>query len=188
MSDAVDRFSPLTDERRLGTPVAEVALRPVDDSDLDGLFELMRDPESVRMAAFTAKDPDDRAAFDAHMAKIRASPETTNRVVTLDGRLVGSIASFVVDGDTEVTYWVDRAFWGQGIASRALALLLESVHVRPVFARAASDNVGSLTVLQRRGFVIIGTDVAFANGRHAEIEETILRLDEPATTAPSAGP
>jgi RimJ/RimL family protein N-acetyltransferase len=164
--------------------VAEVALRPVDDSDLDALFELMRDPESVRVAAFTAKNPDDRAAFDAHMAKIRALPDTTNRVITLDGRLVGSIASFVIDGDTEVTYWIDRAFWGQGIASRALALLLESIHVRPVFARAASDNVGSLTVLRRAGFAVTGTEVAFANGRNAAIEETILRLDEPTTTAP----
>jgi hypothetical protein len=37
--------------------VADVALRPVDDSDLDALFDQMRDPESVWMAAFTAKDP-----------------------------------------------------------------------------------------------------------------------------------
>jgi hypothetical protein len=35
--------------------VAEVALRPIDGSDLDALFEQMRDPESVRMAAFTAE-------------------------------------------------------------------------------------------------------------------------------------
>jgi RimJ/RimL family protein N-acetyltransferase len=164
--------------------VPEVALRPVEDSDLDALFEQMRDPESVRMAAFTAENPDDRAAFDVHMAKVLTSPESTNRAVTVDGRLVGSIASFVVDGHTEVTYWIDRSFWGQGIAGRALALLLESVRVRPVFARAASDNVGSLKVLQRAGFAIIGTEIAFANGRNAEIEETILRLDEPAKTAP----
>jgi hypothetical protein len=39
--------------------VADVALRPIDDSDLDALFDQMRDPESVRMAAFTAKDPND---------------------------------------------------------------------------------------------------------------------------------
>lgn len=159
--------------------MAEVALRPVEDSDLDALFQQMRDPQSVWMAAFTAKDPDDRAAFDAHMAKIRRSPDVTNRVVTLDGRLVGSIASFVIDGDTEVTYWIDRPFWGQGVASRALALLLETVQVRPVFARVASDNVGSLKVLQRAGFVITGTETSFANGRNTEIEETILRLDEP---------
>ncbi|WP_033338198.1 GNAT family N-acetyltransferase [Catenuloplanes japonicus] len=157
--------------------MAEVALRPVRDADLDTLFALMRDPESVRMAAFTAKDPGDRAAFDAHMARIRASPDADNRAVTLDGRLVGSIAAFVLDGDTEVTYWIDRSFWGQGIASRALALLLDSVPVRPVLARAASDNAGSLAVLRRAGFTVIGTDTGFANARGTEIEETILRLD-----------
>jgi RimJ/RimL family protein N-acetyltransferase len=137
------------------------------------------------MAAFTAKDPDDRTAFDVHMAKVRTSPGVTMRAVTAGGRLVGSIASFVVEGDTEVTYWIDRSFWGQGIAGRALALYLESVSARPLFARVASDNVGSLKVLQKAGFAITGAETSFANGRNAEIEETILRLDEPANTAPS---
>ncbi|MEU4448354.1 GNAT family N-acetyltransferase [Actinosynnema sp. NPDC050801] len=157
--------------------MAEVALRAVEDSDLDALFEQMRDPESVRMAAFTAKDPDDREAFDAHMAKIRASPDTTLRAVTRDGRLVGSISSFVMEGDTEITYWIDRSVWGQGVAGRALALLLDTVRVRPLHARAASDNVGSLRVLRKAGFTVIGTEVAYAPARDAEIEETVLRLD-----------
>lgn len=165
--------------------MVDVALRPIDDSDLDALFEQMRDPESVRMAAFTAEDPADRAAFDAHMAKVRASPTAINRAITAEGRLVGSIAAFVIDGVTEVTYWIDRAYWGQGIASRALALLLESVPVRPLFARVASDNAGSLKVLRKAGFAITGTEIAYANARKTEIEETILRLDEPAKTAPS---
>src|SRR5262249_49551990 len=86
----------------------------------------MRAPESVWMAAFTADDPGDRAVFDAHLAKVRTSPENTLRAVTCDGRLVGSVASFVVDGQTEVTYWIDRAAWGRGIASRALELLIDS--------------------------------------------------------------
>jgi hypothetical protein len=60
--------------------------------------------------------------------------------------------------------------------------------VRPLFARVASDNVGSLKVLQRAGFAIIGTEISFANGRNKEIEETILRLDEPANAAPSDVP
>lgn len=154
-----------------------VALRPIDDADLDVLFELMRDPESVRMAAFTAADPDDRAWFDAHMAKIRAAPDVTNRMITVDGRLVGSIAAFVLEGHTEVTYWIDRAWWGQGIASRALAQLLELVPVRPLYASAASDNAGSLRVLQKAGFVVTGTATGFANARRTEIEETLLRLD-----------
>jgi RimJ/RimL family protein N-acetyltransferase len=43
-------------------------------------------------------------------------------------------------------------------------------------ARAASDNVGSLKVLQRVGFKITGTEISYAAGRGAEIEETLLVL------------
>jgi hypothetical protein len=52
--------------------VSVVALRPVEDSDLEALFGQMRDPESVRMAAFTSEDPGDRSAFDTHMARLRS--------------------------------------------------------------------------------------------------------------------
>jgi hypothetical protein len=44
--------------------------------------------------------------------------------------------------------------------------------------------VGSLTVLRKAGFAITGTEISFANARNTEIEETILRLDEPANSAP----
>jgi RimJ/RimL family protein N-acetyltransferase len=156
---------------------APITLRPVEDADLDVLFDQMRDPESVRMAAFTAADPGDRAAFDAHMAKVRASPEITMRALTREGVLVGSIASFVVDGRTEVTYWVDRSAWGQDIASNALKLLIELVPVRPLYARAASDNARSLRVLEKAGFRPVGTECSYAPGRGAAIEETILRRE-----------
>src|SRR4051812_15110012 len=98
----------------------------------------MRDPVSVQVAAFTAKDPGDRQTFDSRMAKSRTAPDATMRAVIRDGRLVGSIASFVVEGATEITYWIDRCVWGQGIASRAVALFLDTVRVRPMYARAAS--------------------------------------------------
>jgi RimJ/RimL family protein N-acetyltransferase len=152
------------------------ALRPLQESDLDALFRQMSDPESVRMAAFTSDDPNDRQRFDAHMSEVLKSPQSTNRAIIWNGEMVGSIASFVVDGQTEITYWVDRSVWGRGIASQALALLLEEVRTRPLYARAASDNVGSLRVLEKAGFHVIGTDVAFAPARRAEIGETILRL------------
>jgi RimJ/RimL family protein N-acetyltransferase len=156
--------------------VSPVALRPVEDTDLDELFDQMRDPQAVWMAAFTAKDPNDRAAFDAHMARVRSAPDVTMRAVTDHGQLVGSIASFVVEGATEITYWIDRAAWGRGIASRAVALLLDLVPVRPLHARVASDNAGSLRVLRKSGFKVVGTETSFAPGRNADIEETILRL------------
>jgi RimJ/RimL family protein N-acetyltransferase len=154
----------------------EVALRPIEDADLDTIFEFMRDPESVWMAAFTAENPDDREAFDAHMRKIRARTDVTNRVIVGDGRVVGTIAIFVMEGDLEITYWIDRSVWGQGVAGRAVALILEEVTDRPIYGRVASDNAGSLRVLEKAGFEKIGTDAGYAPARKKEIEETILRL------------
>ncbi|MGI5148038.1 GNAT family N-acetyltransferase [Plantactinospora sp. CA-294935] len=155
-----------------------VALRPVRDADLDALFAQSRDPVSVRMAAFTSEDPDDRAAFDARLARLRGSADVVLLAVTWNDALVGSVGSFVVDGDTEITYWIDRRVWGRGIASAALALLLDLVTVRPLHARVASDNAGSLRVLRKAGFEVVGVETSFANARQAEIEETLLRLDQ----------
>jgi RimJ/RimL family protein N-acetyltransferase len=154
-----------------------VALRAMDDADLDAIFEQSRDPVAVQMAAFTRYDPSDRAAFDAHMARLRASPTVIHRVVTADGVLAGTVGAFEMDGETHVTYWIDRSLWGQGIAGQALRLLLDEVKVRPVHAHAAADNAGSLRVLNRAGFKVIGEETAYAAARRAEIVEKVLRLE-----------
>ena len=156
--------------------MAVVALRPLVRSDLDALFAMMRDPDSVHLAAFTAEDPNDRAAFNAHMERVLSSPGVTLRAVTADELFVGTVSSFPLEGDVEVSYWIDRSHWGRGIASEALALLLGEVTTRPLRARVASDNVASRRVLEKSGFVAIGTEVSYAPGRRHKVEETILEL------------
>jgi RimJ/RimL family protein N-acetyltransferase len=111
------------------------------------------------------------------MSRIRADTSTTNRVIEVDGAIAGTIASFRIDDQLEVTYWVERTHWGKGIASAALQMLLAETAERPVYARAAADNVVSLRVLEKAGFRRTGVDRGFAHGRGEEIEETILRLD-----------
>jgi RimJ/RimL family protein N-acetyltransferase len=49
----------------------------------------------------------------------------------------------------EVTYWLGRDFWGRGLATQALNRMLHLVVDRPILARAATDNIGSLRVLQK---------------------------------------
>ncbi|MDQ0778109.1 RimJ/RimL family protein N-acetyltransferase [Streptomyces aurantiacus] len=153
----------------------EVALRAVHDSDLPVFFRQMNDPESIRMAAFTAKDPTDRDAFDAHWKRVRAST-AVNRTVLVDGDVVGSVAVYGEPGEREVTYWIDRAYWGRGIATAALRALLAEVPERPLYARAAADNPGSLRVLEKCGFRVTGQDRGFANARGEEIDEVVLTL------------
>ena len=98
-----------------------IALRPVHESDLDLLFDQIRDPDAVWTAEFTPDDPDDRQRFDAHLSRVLTSPEGTLRAVTRNGDPVGSIASFVLDGQTGVTYWIDRAVGGRASPAEPLS-------------------------------------------------------------------
>jgi RimJ/RimL family protein N-acetyltransferase len=157
-------------------PRTEVLLREVSAADLPIFFEQQLDAEAIAMAAFTAADPSDRAAFDAHWARILADPTTLNRTIVCDGEVAGHVACFEQEGQREVTYWLGRRHWGRGLATRALAALLELAPERPLYARAVKDNLASLRVLEKCGFAIAGEDRGYANGRGAEVEEWILIL------------
>ncbi len=154
-----------------------ITLRPVEPSDLDAFYAHQLDPEAIRLAAFVNPDRKNRAAFDVHWTKILNAPENINRTIVADGQVAGHIACFPMEGNLEVTYWLGREFWGRGIATQALNQMLRLITVRPLFARAATDNLGSLRVLQKCGFTIVGQDKGFAAGRGADTEEYILRLD-----------
>jgi RimJ/RimL family protein N-acetyltransferase len=154
-----------------------VAIRDVESSDLPTFYEQQLDPEANRMAAFVSEDPKDRAAFDTHWAKILSSPRIIKRTIVAEGQVAGHISCYP-DGDhLEVTYWLGREFWGKGLATQALHRMLLLVLDRPIFARAAADNTGSIRVLQKCGFKIIGRNKDYANGRGEDTEEFILRLD-----------
>ncbi len=78
--------------------------------------------------------------------------------------------------ERDVSYWLGKEFWGQGIATSALALYLDLIRERPLYARAAKDNLGSIRMLEKNGFNIIRTEKGFANSRCEEIEEVVLIL------------
>ena len=105
------------------------------------------------MAAFTSPAFDDRTSFEQRLARLRSDASTTNRVIEIDGRVVGTIASFDMEGEREITYWIGREDWGRGIATRALQEFLQLETTRPVYGRAASDNAASIRVLTKCGFL-----------------------------------
>jgi RimJ/RimL family protein N-acetyltransferase len=154
-----------------------IRLRDVTDADLAVFFEFQLDPEANRMAAFTAEDPTDRDAFEAHWKRIRADESITFRTIIVDNAVVGHIASFLRDREPEITYWIGREHWGKGIATKALAAFLAENGSRPLHARVAKDNAGSIRVLEKNGFTIIGEERGFANARGEEIDEIIFRLE-----------
>ncbi|MGW3207454.1 GNAT family N-acetyltransferase [Streptomyces sp. NPDC001135] len=153
----------------------EIALRAVEDGDLPVFFRQMTDPEAVRMAAFGPENPHDRKAFGTYWQRVRNS-SLVLRTVLADGEVAGNAAVYGVAGEREVTYWIDRAYWGRGVATAALRGLLAEVPERPLYARAAADNAASLRVLEKCGFRETARARGYANGRGQEIDEVVLVL------------
>ena len=153
-----------------------ITLRNIQESDLPIIFQYQRDSVANHMAAFTSKDPTDWNLFSDHWSRIRADQSNINRCILLGSDVVGEISSFEMFGEREVSYWIDRAHWGKGIATEALKQFLAMVTIRPLYARAAKDNIGSRRVLEKCGFVITDEGSGFANARGMEIEEFIFTL------------
>jgi len=120
--------------------------------------------------ALAGVKPRDRDAYLAHWEKVLADTAVVPRAILADGVLAGSIACFERDGEAFVGYWIRREYWGLGVTSRALGLLLEEVDRRPLHARVSAHNAASIRILERHGFVATG------------------RTDEPETERYRAGP
>jgi RimJ/RimL family protein N-acetyltransferase len=158
-------------------------LREVEDEDVAVLFEQWADPDAMHMAAFTAPNHMDRDAFEKRLSRLRADETVINRAIVVDGDVVGTIGSWGPAHEREVTYWIGRSYWGKGIATCALNALLAVDPTRPLRARVAYDNVASRRVLEKCGFRVVATERGFAEARAAEIEELVLRLEEPGSAA-----
>jgi RimJ/RimL family protein N-acetyltransferase len=155
---------------------AAIQLRDVTEADLPIFFEHQLDPEANYMAAFTAKEPTNREAFMAHWAKILNDDGILIKTILYQGQVAGYVSTHGWFGELEITYWLGKAYWGQGLATQALAAFLQVQPSRPLVGRAAKDNVASIRVLQKCGFVLTGEDRGFANARGEEIDEVILTL------------
>jgi RimJ/RimL family protein N-acetyltransferase len=154
-------------------------LRELRDEDLEVLFGQWADPVAAHMAAFTAPDHMDRDAFERRWSRLRADETVMNRVIVVEGEVAGTIGSWGEAGEREVTYWIGRSHWGKGIATCALEAFLRVDSSRPLRARIAHDNIASRRVLEKCGFRAIATARGFAEARSREIEEVVLRLEEP---------
>jgi RimJ/RimL family protein N-acetyltransferase len=155
---------------------SEIILRKTAITDLAFFFIFQLDHEANYLAAFTSKDPADKTAYLQKYTKLVNDPTINMQTIIVDNTIVGSIAKFEMEGEAEITYWMDKKCWGKGIATKALTAFLKTENSRPIFARVAFDNFGSQKVLEKCNFVKIGTDKGFANARQAEIEEFIYKL------------
>ena len=150
----------------------ERVLRDVVDDDIPVFFQQQNDPEAIEMAAFP---PREWEPFAAHWAKIRVDPTLVTKTIVSDGEVAGNIGSFPRDDRRFVGYWLGREFWGQGLATRALAELVEELE-RPLYAEVSTANIGSIRVLEKCGFTVIKTTVEHDDTLGGDIELLVMQL------------
>ncbi|MGN7820017.1 GNAT family N-acetyltransferase [Chitinophaga sp. 22536] len=154
----------------------EITLRKTVVADLEHLFIFQLDEEGGYLAAFMPKNHTDKQAYLQKYTKFLSEPTINMCTILVDNIIAGSVSKFEMDGNAEITYWIDKKFWGKGVGTQALRDFLTLEGARPIFGRVAFDNIGSQRVLEKCGFTKIGTDRGFANARQTEIEEFIYKL------------
>jgi RimJ/RimL family protein N-acetyltransferase len=147
-------------------------LRDVIEEDLPVFFEHQRDPEAVEMAAFPSRE---REPFYEHWHRIMGDDELVAKTIVFDGEVAGNISSWERDGKRLVGYWLGREFWGRGLATQALAELVEELTVRPLYAEVSTTNVGSVRVLEKCGFTVVDT-VTEQDETFGEVELLVMEL------------
>lgn len=147
---------------------------------LDDASDLALLADNPRIASFVRDNmPQPYTVEDAHNW-IRFNlgsgdgPDTINRVIALDGRLIGAIGIRRDDDihrfNAEIGYWVGEPYWSRGVATGAVKLMADWVFrftdVHRLYAGVMRPNQASARVLEKARFVLESTirDGIFKNG------------------------
>ncbi|MFN3170327.1 MAG: GNAT family N-acetyltransferase [Hyphomicrobiales bacterium] len=142
-------------------PNPNVHLRPYSLEDADRLAVLLNDPDVTAMTA-SIPYPYARSDAEAFLSNARNDEgRIVGRAILLDDVLVGGVGLGPrPNGREELGYWVGKAYWGQGIATRAVALFLDVLRTKgvagPIHAQTVRSNQASQKVLLSNGFTFVG--------------------------------
>ena len=140
-----------------------IVLRPPVLDDAGALFQrVARDPEVTRYLLW-APHPNVAATRRVITEKMNVGDEERTWVIELkhSGDVVGlTSCRRTVGHSVEIGYCLGRRWWGKGLMSEVLGLLLETLDadrdVYRVWATCSPDNERSTRLLERAGFVLEG--------------------------------
>ena len=85
----------------------------------------------------------------------------TNFAIEVDGKLAGGIGLLLKEDiyrcSLEIGYWIGEPFWGRGVATEAVRVLVDAAwkeypHVVRIYAEVFPNNIASCRVLEKNGF------------------------------------
>ena len=170
----------------LRTP--RLLLRAFTPQDAQRVFEIRSDFEVTRMLVFPAYPPvlEHVAAWlGEHAIEWRAGTAYRFAVVA-DGRVIGCAdVDEIQDGCGELGYWLERDYWGRGLASEAAGAVHDfatrTLGLRRLVAGHAADNPASGRILLRLGFRHVADRSRLYRSRGTEVvrREYVFDADGP---------
>lgn len=154
----------------------EITLIPTVSEHIPHFFEFEKDPVAVNMAAF-ATLATDLDKFTNIWERRLLNPDSSHKTILFQDQIVGGIISYIMDNSRHIGYWIDRNFWGQGIATEALRQFLLTEKTRPITATCVADNLGSRKVLEKNGFKYTHSETHPAPARDNDVEEAFYVLE-----------
>jgi RimJ/RimL family protein N-acetyltransferase len=157
---------------------ARLLLRTLRPDDATPLFALFNNWNVIR---FLSAPPWPYSPSDSRLfvnGVVARSPELGEEVlaITLDGTFIGAISvrqrqpgPLQRGAGPNIGYWIGEPFWGQGFMSEALAAfvtyIFEATDTDAIYCGAFTENVASLRVQEKVGFVHDGNAALFSKPR-----------------------
>lgn len=141
-------------------------IRPYQDGDEVSLQAALNDPKVYERLTNIPRPytlTDAKYWISQSASTITLATKRINFAIIIANEVVGSVAFINVDirqGNAQLSAWVAQRYWGQGLAVRALELLLafgfQTLGLHRVSAFHVSDNEKSEHMLHKLGFSLEG--------------------------------
>lgn len=145
-----------------GTAKVGFKLRPWSHSDIDSLVEFADNQKVSQFMTDGFPHPYTKAAGEKFINMVLAHSPTHVFAIEVDGKASGGIGlhgqSDIMRRNMEMGYWLAEPFWGKGIISAAVPIIVDygfnTFDIERIFARPFGTNIGSQRVLEKNGFVL----------------------------------
>ena len=142
-----------------------LVLRPLAPGDAGAVFTIMSDDQAMRFWDWPAvREPQTVAEIVTGQIADMAQGRAVYWAAALGARVIGACDLSEIDrhhGRAEIGFLFDRAYWGKGYATEAIAAVIGHAFgplgLERLWARFHAGNEGSRRLLERLGFVREGT-------------------------------
>jgi len=153
-------------------------LRKWKESDAEALLKYAGNPKITAMMSdgfASLATPKGAAKF---IAFANSGEDKIYRAIELNGEVIGgigvSVQTDIYRKNAELGYWLAEPFWGKGIISEAIRIMIseafEQLDITRIFARPFHTNKASHRVLEKAGFRLeaILEKAVFKNGEYLD--------------------